>query len=185
MVSPDPMSRPSANRLASLQSLRGTNSSNNKSRSQLYQELKETKAKLRLLEQQLDATNIATNGATSCDTPKSTNSQSGRLLIGRGCAKSRSFKLWFFLKFSCLPTYVFLTLKQLYFREKTVKQTISERASLTENFVSHFSPNAPTLIFLSFFSSLKLCIWMERTNVPMIDTQCSNFFCPYIYFFDN
>jgi len=53
MVNPDPFARPSASKLASLQSLRGTNSSNNKSRSQLYQELKETKAKLRLLEQQL------------------------------------------------------------------------------------------------------------------------------------
>ena len=53
MVNPDSFARPSATKLATMQSLRGTNSSNNKSRSQLYQELKDTKAKLRLLEQQL------------------------------------------------------------------------------------------------------------------------------------
>jgi wee1-like protein kinase len=85
LVNPDPLARPSASKLASLQSLRGTNSSNNKSRSQLYQELKETKAKLRLLEQQL--------GTSSADTPKSSTTgviKSSRLLVGRGCLKSRS-----------------------------------------------------------------------------------------------
>ena len=81
MVNPDPRARPSASKLASLQSLRGTNSSNNKSRSQLYQELKETKAKLRLLEQQL--------GVQASDTPKSSMSSKSRL-VGRGCGKSRS-----------------------------------------------------------------------------------------------
>merc|ERR1712025_72833 len=82
MVHPDPRARPSANKLASLQTLRGTNSSNNKSRSRLYQELKETKAKLRLLEQQL--------GQSASDTPKSSSStitsfKNSRILIGRGC----------------------------------------------------------------------------------------------------
>merc|ERR1719266_1605195 len=81
MVNPDPLARPSASKLASLQSLRGTNSSNNKSRSQLYQELKETKTKLRQLEQQL--------GVQASDTPKSSVSSKSRL-VGRGCGKSRS-----------------------------------------------------------------------------------------------
>merc|ERR1719219_541060 len=81
MVNPDPRARPSASKLASLQSLRGTNSSNNKSRSQLYQELKETKAKLRLLEQQL--------GQATADTPKASVSSKSRL-VGRGVPKSRS-----------------------------------------------------------------------------------------------
>ena len=139
MVSPDPMSRPSANRLASLQSLRGTNSSNNKSRSQLYQELKETKAKLRLLEQQLVATNIATDvatNATNCDTPKST---SGRLLIGRGCAKSRSFKLWLALKFWDLPYHVFPTLKQNSFKKKPFVKNLRDLGfPTTEKFCQLF-----------------------------------------------
>merc|ERR1711863_149817 len=85
MVNPDPLARPSASKLASLQSLRGSNSSNNKSRSQLYQELKETKAKLRQLEQKL--------GTSASDTPKSSTTSfknSSRILIGRGCVKSRS-----------------------------------------------------------------------------------------------
>jgi len=83
MVNPDAFTRPSATKLASLQSLRGTNSSNNKSRSRLYQELKDTKAKLRLLEQQL--------GTSASDTPKSSGAApKSRILVGRGCAKSRS-----------------------------------------------------------------------------------------------
>jgi len=83
MVNPDPFARPSATKLATMQSLRGTNSSNNKSRSQLYQELKDTKAKLRLLEQQL--------GTSASDTPKSSGAApKSRILVGRGCAKSRS-----------------------------------------------------------------------------------------------
>ena len=55
MVNPDPLARPHASRLANLQSLRGTNSSNVKSRSQLYQELKETQRKLRMLEFELSS----------------------------------------------------------------------------------------------------------------------------------
>jgi wee1-like protein kinase len=83
MVNPDSFARPSATKLATMQSLRGTNSSNNKSRSQLYQELKDTKAKLRLLEQQL--------GTSASDTPKSSGAApKSRILVGRGCAKSRS-----------------------------------------------------------------------------------------------
>lgn len=83
MVNPDPFARPSATKLATMQSLRGTNSSNNKSRSRLYQELKDTKAKLRLLEQQL--------GTSASDTPKSSGAApKSRILVGRGCAKSRS-----------------------------------------------------------------------------------------------
>ena len=82
MVHPDPRARPSANKLASLQTLRGTNSSNNKSRSQLYQELKETKAKLRLLEQQLGQ-----SGYSPSMQPEKPKSK----LVGRGCARSKSF----------------------------------------------------------------------------------------------
>ena len=59
MVNPDPLARPHASRLANLQSLRGTNSSNVKSRSQLYQELKETQRKLRMLEFELSSTRSA------------------------------------------------------------------------------------------------------------------------------
>ena len=73
MVHPNPLSRPSAARLANLQTLRGTNSSNVKSRSQLYLELKETKNKLRLLEQQLSA-----------------SGRNGSKLVGKGQARSKS-----------------------------------------------------------------------------------------------
>ena len=59
MVNPDPLARPHASRLANNQSLRGTNSSNVKSRSQLYQELKETQRKLRMLEFELSSSRSA------------------------------------------------------------------------------------------------------------------------------
>ena len=89
MVHPNPRARPSAAKLASLQTLRGTNSSNNKSRSQLYQELKETKAKLRLLEQQLGSH----HGSSVQDlySPSTTQNQPKSKLVGRGCARSKSF----------------------------------------------------------------------------------------------
>ena len=51
MINPDPMSRPNANRLATLVALRS--GANSKSRSQLYTELREARAKLKLLEQEL------------------------------------------------------------------------------------------------------------------------------------
>ena len=92
MVHPNPRARPSANKLASLQTLRGTNSSNNKSRSQLYQELKETKAKLRLLEQQLGCNGSQENlFSNSPSTTTSNQQQSKSKLVGRGCARSKSF----------------------------------------------------------------------------------------------
>ena len=53
MVNQDPILRPSAYKLANNPCLRGKYSSNNKSRSQLYQELNDTKAKLARLEAQL------------------------------------------------------------------------------------------------------------------------------------
>ena len=53
MINPDPMLRPTANRLVTLVALR-TNGANSKSRSQLYKELREARAKLKLLEQQLE-----------------------------------------------------------------------------------------------------------------------------------
>ena len=90
MVHPNPRARPSANKLASLQTLRGTNSSNNKSRSQLYQELKETKAKLRLLEQQLGCQSAQDSNSFS-NSPSASNQQPKSKLVGRGCARSKSF----------------------------------------------------------------------------------------------
>ena len=87
MVHPDPLARPAANRLANLQNLRGTNSSNVKSRSQLYQELKETKSKLKMLELELSLTK---GNNTDSETPKSSVSSKSHRLIGRGCARSRS-----------------------------------------------------------------------------------------------
>ena len=53
MISPDPMSRPNASRLVTLVALR-TNGANSKSRSQLYKELRETRTRLKLLEQELE-----------------------------------------------------------------------------------------------------------------------------------
>jgi len=82
MVNQDPILRPSAYKLANNPCLRGKYSSNNKSRSQLYQELNDTKAKLARLEAQL--------GTSASDTPKSTGSFKNSRLIGRGCVKSRS-----------------------------------------------------------------------------------------------
>jgi outer membrane protease len=87
MVNPDPLARPSASRLANMQTLRGTNSSNAKSRSQLYQELKDTKAKVKMLEMQLklSKTTICSEETKSTSTPKLS-----RLAVGRGTLRSRS-----------------------------------------------------------------------------------------------
>ena len=53
MINPDPMLRPSANRLVTLVALR-TNGANSKSRSQLYKELRDAREKLKILEQELE-----------------------------------------------------------------------------------------------------------------------------------
>lgn len=53
MVHPDPMVRPSAHRLSNMQCLRGTNSGSTKSRTQLYEELIDTKERLKRLEVEL------------------------------------------------------------------------------------------------------------------------------------
>ena len=104
MVNPDPLARPSASRLAKLQSLRGTNSGYEISRFQLYQELREAKSKLRQLELELSLNKsggtppITTSNATSnlSDTPKSSQHNADSKfsknlrLIGRGCGRSRS-----------------------------------------------------------------------------------------------
>ena len=53
MINPDPMLRPTASRLVTLVALR-TNGANSKSRTQLYKELREARARLKLLEQELE-----------------------------------------------------------------------------------------------------------------------------------
>ena len=107
MVNPDPLARPSASRLAKLQSLRGTNSGYEISRFQLYQELREAKSKLRQLELELSLNKSSGDGSTPpnttsnatsnlSDTPKSSQHNADSKfsknlrLIGRGCGRSRS-----------------------------------------------------------------------------------------------
>jgi hypothetical protein len=69
MINPDPLLRPSANRLVTLVALR-TNGANSKSRSQLYKELREAKGKLKLLEQELDNRKIGISSQKSAASPE-------------------------------------------------------------------------------------------------------------------
>lgn len=84
MVHPDPGSRPSSTRLLANSSL---NPSMNKSRSQLYKELREAKEKVALLEKIIVST-------PRDMTQNKENNEPGRKvakrLIGRGTAKSNS-----------------------------------------------------------------------------------------------
>lgn len=84
MVHPDPGSRPSSTRLLANSSL---NPSMNKSRSQLYKELREAKEKVALLEK------IIVNTPRDMAQNKENNEPGRKVakrLIGRGTAKSNS-----------------------------------------------------------------------------------------------
>ncbi len=84
MVHPDPGSRPSSTRLLANSSL---NPSMNKSRSQLYKELREAKEKVALLEK------IIVNAPRDMTQNKENNEPGRKVakrLIGRGTAKSNS-----------------------------------------------------------------------------------------------
>jgi len=81
LVNPDPVSRPSANKLLANCIL---NPGMNKTRSQLYKELKETKEKLLLLEQQVSQ--AETEGANNSVVKQ----QGGKRLIGRGTSRTMS-----------------------------------------------------------------------------------------------
>ena len=80
-MNPDPVSRPSANKLLANCIL---NPGMNKTRSQLYKELKETKEKLLLLEQQVSQ--AETEGANNSVLKQ----QGGKRLIGRGTSRTMS-----------------------------------------------------------------------------------------------
>ena len=69
MINPDPLLRPSANRLVTLVALR-TNGANSKSRSQLYKELREAKGRLKLLEQELENRRIGISSQKSAGSPE-------------------------------------------------------------------------------------------------------------------
>jgi hypothetical protein len=112
MVSQDEKLRPTASKIVNHQYLRSNSMS--KSRSQLYKELKETKAKLRLLEMEIASKNerpswmnkfsvarapvVNKNASSSPQTspiarqksPVSKVTCSNRLLVGRGTPKSNS-----------------------------------------------------------------------------------------------
>ena len=89
MVHPDPGSRPSSTRLLANSSL---NPSMNKSRSQLYKELREAKEKVALLENII--VNTPRDTAQKSLTHNKENNEPGpkmaKRLIGRGTAKSNS-----------------------------------------------------------------------------------------------
>ena len=117
MVNPDPVARPTASKLTHTYRLRnaGTHTTGlQKTKSQLFNELKKTKARLRMLEFQLSLTSTPSSSSAvkaneSGDTanepqsqpaamPSASEQEEGpraalnnrRLLIGRGCPKSRS-----------------------------------------------------------------------------------------------
>jgi len=79
LVNPDPISRPSANKLLANCIL---NPGMNKTRSQLYKELKETREKLLLLEQQVSQVEVKTKTKQQLT--------GGKRLVGRGTVKSMS-----------------------------------------------------------------------------------------------
>lgn len=81
LVNPDPVSRPSANKLLANCIL---NPGMNKTRSQLYKELKETREKLLALEQQVSQVEVGKKNNIN------TLKQGGKRLVGRGTVKSMS-----------------------------------------------------------------------------------------------
>ena len=81
LVNPDPVSRPSANKLLANCVL---NPGMNKTRSQLYKELKETREKLLLLEQQVSQAESGGGNTSTFSKP------GGKRLVGRGTVKSMS-----------------------------------------------------------------------------------------------